>query len=137
LSILECELLFSNVRLNSLDQELSLSPKAGSTCNDSPTCFISSGENRMQSNSRLNKLQLLALLTLLFAAAFAMAQGIVTGSISGTVEDAQGAVVTNAKISAKEVATNREYSGEISSSGSFTLRALPPGTYTVIIDAPN
>ncbi|MBI1740331.1 MAG: TonB-dependent receptor [Candidatus Koribacter versatilis] len=85
----------------------------------------------------MNKLQLLALLALLFAAAFAMAQGIVTGSISGTVEDAQGAVVTNAKITAKEVATNREYTGETGSSGIFTLRALPPGTYTVTIEAPN
>jgi Carboxypeptidase regulatory-like domain/TonB dependent receptor-like, beta-barrel/TonB-dependent Receptor Plug Domain len=91
----------------------------------------------MQSEFRLNKLHLLALLALLFAAAFAMAQGIVTGSISGTVEDAQGAIVTNAKITAKEVATNREYSGETSSSGSFTLRALPPGTYIVTIDSPN
>src|SRR5258707_3388078 len=99
--------------------------------------FVSSGENRMEASFRLNKLQLMALLMLLFAAAFAMAQGIVTGSISGTVEDAQGAVVANAKITAKEVATNREYSGQTSDSGSFTLRALPPGTYIVTIEAPN
>jgi outer membrane receptor protein involved in Fe transport len=91
----------------------------------------------MQSNSRLNKLHLLALLTLLFAAAFAMAQGIVTGSISGTVEDAQGAVVTNAKITAKEVATNRVYTGDTSNGGVFNLRAVPPGTYMVTIEAPN
>ncbi|PYX28470.1 MAG: hypothetical protein DMG80_16590, partial [Acidobacteria bacterium] len=91
----------------------------------------------MQSEFRLNKLHLLALLALLFAAAFGMAQGIVTGSISGTVEDAQGAVVTNAKVTAKDVDTNRVYSGETSSSGSFTLRAVPPGTYIVTIDAPN
>src|SRR6266404_1336872 len=91
----------------------------------------------MKAAFRLNKLQLFALLALLFAAAFAMAQGIVTGSISGTVEDAQGAVVTNAKITAKEVATNREYSGETSTSGSFTLRALPPGSYILTIEAPN
>ena len=91
----------------------------------------------MEAAFRLNKLQLLALLTLLFAAAFAIAQGIVTGSISGTVEDAQGAVVTNAKVTAKEVATNREYSGDTGSSGIFTLRGLPPGTYTVTIEAPN
>jgi outer membrane receptor protein involved in Fe transport len=91
----------------------------------------------MEAEFKLNKLQLLALLTLLFAATFAMAQGIVTGSISGTVEDAQGAVLTNAKITAKEVATNRVYSGETTSSGNFSLRTLPPGTYTVTIEAPN
>jgi hypothetical protein len=98
---------------------------------------MSSGENRMQSNSRLNKLHLLALLTLLFAAAFAMAQGIVTGSISGTVEDAQGAVVTNAKVTATEAATNRVYTGDTSNGGVFNLRAVPPGTYVVTIEAPN
>ena len=91
----------------------------------------------MQSNSRLNKLHLLALLTLLFAAAFAMAQGIVTGSISGTVEDAQGAVVTNAKVTAKEVATNRVYTGDTSNGGVFNLPSVPPGTYLVTIEAPN
>jgi outer membrane receptor protein involved in Fe transport len=91
----------------------------------------------MQSDFRLNKLQLLALLALLFATAFAMAQGIVTGTISGTVEDAQGAVVTNAKVTAKEVSTNREYSGQTTDSGNFVLRALPAGTYTLTIEAPN
>ena len=91
----------------------------------------------MRAAFRFNGLQLLALLALLFAASFAIAQGIVTGTISGTVEDAQGAVVTNAKVVAKDVATNREYSGDTGSSGIFTLRAVPPGTYTVTIEAPN
>lgn len=91
----------------------------------------------MVASSRFNKLQLLALLALLFAAAFALAQGIVTGSISGTVEDAQGAVVTTAKVTAKDVATNRTYNGEANSTGAFTLRGVPPGTYVVTIDAPN
>jgi len=91
----------------------------------------------MEAQFRLNKLQLLALLTLLFAAAFAMAQGIVTGSISGTVEDAQGAVVTNAKVTAKEVATNRVYAADTSNGGVFNLRSIPPGTYMVTIEAPN
>jgi len=91
----------------------------------------------MQSNFRLNKLQVLALLAVLFAAAFAVAQGIVTGSIAGTVEDAQAAVVTNAKITAKEVSTNRVYSGDTSDAGFFVLRGLPSGAYNVTIEAPN
>src|SRR6266852_4267896 len=98
---------------------------------------MSSGENQMQSNFRLNKLQLVVLLALLFATAFAMAQGIVTGSMSGTVEDPQGAVVTNAKITAKEIATNRVYTGDSSNGGVVALRALPPGTYEVTVEAPN
>ncbi len=91
----------------------------------------------MQSKLRFNKVEMLVILALLFAAAFAMAQGIVTGSISGSVEDAQGAVVTNAKIAAKEISTNREYTGETSGGGIFTMRALPPGTYDVTVEAPN
>ena len=87
--------------------------------------------------SRFNKVQMLALLLVVFAAAFAIAQGIVTGSISGAVEDAQGAVVTTAKITAKEVATNRVYTSDSSNAGLFAMRALPPGTYVVTIEAPN
>ena len=91
----------------------------------------------MQAFSRFNRLQLLTLLALLFAAAFAMAQGIVTGSISGTVEDAQGALVGNAKITARDVATNREIAGATTDAGLFLLRGVPPSTYVVTIEAPN
>jgi hypothetical protein len=89
---------------------------------------MSSGEEQMQSNFRLNRIQLIALLALLLASAFALGQGIVTGSISGTVEDAQGAVVTTAKVNAKDVATNREYTGDTSNGGIFTLKQIPIGT---------
>ncbi len=91
----------------------------------------------MQSNFRLNKLQLLALLALLFATAFALAQGIVTGGINGVVEDTQGAVVTNAKIIARELTTNREYTGATTDAGIFSLRGLPPGTYDLTVEATN
>jgi outer membrane receptor protein involved in Fe transport len=104
---------------------------------DSRLLIIGSGENRMHASLRVKKLQLLTLLLFLFASVFALAQGIVTGSITGTVEDAQGAVVTNAKIAAKEVATNREYSADSSNSGIFRLPDLPPGTYIVTVTAPN
>src|SRR5215813_4159324 len=98
---------------------------------------MSSGENRMEAAFRFNRLQILALLALLFTAAFALAQGHVTGAISGTVEDAQGAVVANAKITAKETSTNRMFTGAASGSGIFTLLSLPPGTYDITVEAPN
>ena len=91
----------------------------------------------MRSRFQFETLRLAAALVLLFAAAFAMAQGIVTGSITGVVEDAQGAVLANAKVAAREVATNRVYTGSTSDSGVFTLRSLPAGTYEVRIEAPN
>src|SRR5438270_6258146 len=80
---------------------------------------------------------LLTLITLLLLASFAFGQGIVTGSVSGTVTDPQGAVVSGAKIMAKHLATNREFTAETTSSGFFTLRGLPPGAYDVRVQAPS
>lgn len=70
-------------------------------------------------------------------AVFANAQGIVTGSISGAVSDPQGAVVSGAKVLAKHLATNREFSAETNAAGLFSLRTLPPGAYELKIEAPS
>jgi hypothetical protein len=76
------------------------------------------------------------LLALIFTAVFGRAQGIVTGSISGTIEDSQGALVSGAEISAKERATNREYTSTSTSAGIISLRNLPSGAYDVRVQAP-
>ncbi len=74
---------------------------------------------------------------LVFAASFALGQGIVTGSISGVVEDQQGAVVSNAKVTVTHVATNRVFTTESNSAGTIALRDLPTGTYNLKIEAQN
>ena len=89
----------------------------------------------MEAEFKLNKVQLLALLTLLFAATFALAQGIATGSISGTVVDPSGAVVSGANVTATNVETNMVSSTQSNDSGYFTFRAVVPGTYKVAIEA--
>jgi outer membrane receptor protein involved in Fe transport len=66
---------------------------------------------------------------------YTLGQGIVTGSISGTVADAQGAMVAGAKVTAKQLATNRVFTTDSSSTGIFSLSVLPPGHYDVIIEA--
>jgi hypothetical protein len=86
-------------------------------------------------NFRLNKLQLVALLALLFASAFALAQGIVTGSISGTVLDPSSAVVVAAKVTAQNIATGQTLTAETNDTGYFTFRSVPPGVYKVTIEA--
>src|SRR5262245_46933043 len=92
----------------------------------------------MKPGFRLELASLLANLVVIFCASFASAQGIVTGSITGTVEDPQGAVIPGAKITARELSTNRPFAGETTSAGNFTLRGLPaPATYEVKIEAPN
>jgi outer membrane receptor protein involved in Fe transport len=79
----------------------------------------------------------LVLTTLVLAASFALAQGIVTGTISGVVEDQQGAVVPNAKVTATHIATNRVYPTVTNSAGIIALRDLPIGVYNLKIEAQN
>jgi outer membrane receptor protein involved in Fe transport len=69
------------------------------------------------------------------SATLALGQGIVTGSISGAVQDPQGAVVPGAKITATELSTNRQYTTASTSAGVVALRGLPPGTYKVQIES--
>ena len=71
--------------------------------------------------------------TLLFVAAIAFGQGIVTGSISGTVLDQQGAIVPDAAIQATQKETNRVFNTTSSNGGVIQLPSLPPGTYKVTV----
>src|SRR5438067_12552289 len=74
-------------------------------------------------------------MTLLICASLALGQGIVTGSISGTAQDPEGAVVSGASIHATQVETNRVFATTSSKGGVVQLPSLPPGTYTVVIQA--
>jgi len=88
----------------------------------------------------MNRTLLIALFFLVVALAltpFSLGQGIVTGSISGTVEDPQGAVVSNASVVATHLETNREYQTRSTSSGLVSLRGLPPGTYKIRVESAN
>jgi hypothetical protein len=89
----------------------------------------------MQSNFRVNKLQLVVLLALLFTAAFAMAQGITAGSISGTLLDPSSAVVVGAQVTAQNIATGQILTAETNDTGYFTFRSVPPGAYKITIAA--
>ena len=65
-----------------------------------------------------------------------LAQGIVTGSLAGTVQDSTGAVIPGATITAIDKAEGVKHTDTSSGSGEFTLSNLPVGTYTVIISRP-
>jgi len=56
-----------------------------------------------------------------------------TGSISGTVTDAQGGGVPDAKVTATLITTNEVFTTSSSGSGAFAINALPIGTYRVEI----
>ena len=76
---------------------------------------------------------LFLVLAMAVAAAPAFAQGGSTSTISGTVADTTGAVVPGADVVVKHVATGTVYNAVSGSDGSFTIPAVPPGTYTVTV----
>jgi hypothetical protein len=85
----------------------------------------------------LRKRMLAILAFMLCLAGAAWAQGGATGAISGTVQDATGAVIPNARVSFESQATAevvRQVKSD--SSGLFTATLLPVGTYTVEVTAP-
>src|SRR5580658_2598045 len=91
----------------------------------------------MRYHFRSGLVPLVAFGVIVFGATFAVAQGIVTGSISGVVQDPQGAVVAGAHVSAKHLATNREFKAQTNSAGVVELRDLPTGAYDLRVEATN
>jgi len=77
------------------------------------------------------------LILMLSCAWLAFAQGGATGAISGTVQDASGAVVSGAKVRVLSDATGQQVR-ELTTdeAGIFTVTLLPVGNYTVEVNAP-
>jgi hypothetical protein len=67
---------------------------------------------------------------------FAFAQGVATGDLHVAVKDPRGAAVTNATVTARDQARAFERSTNTNVDGEYGLLALPPGTYTVRVEAP-
>src|ERR1022692_4219530 len=71
---------------------------------------------------------------LLLTAGFGYSQS-VNATLLGTVTDSSGAVVPNAKIVLTEVGTGVNRSGQSNESGNYTYPNLPPGQYSVTVEA--
>jgi hypothetical protein len=84
----------------------------------------------------LFRLAFVLIVLLQFGGTSLLGQGIVTGSIAGTVQDPQGAVVASASVRAVEVATGAKFTSQSDSQGYFELRSLPLGLYSLVIEAP-
>ncbi len=67
---------------------------------------------------------------------FAFAQGAATGDLHVSVKDPKGGGVTNATVTARDVAKGLERAGSSDGQGGYSVRQLAPGTYSVTVDAP-
>ena len=72
----------------------------------------------------------------LVMASAALAQS-ATGQIVGKVTDPNGAVVSGATISVKSVDTGREMTATSDNEGSYTITAMQPGLYDVVVQSGN
>jgi hypothetical protein len=77
----------------------------------------------------LVRLGVVLVLLLQFSPPSVMGQGIVTGSIAGTVQDQQGAIVAGAAARATDAATGASFTAKTDSQGYFEFRSLPLGSY--------
>jgi hypothetical protein len=75
---------------------------------------------------------LMAVLLLLSLPGFGQAT---TAELSGTVQDASGAVVPGAQVIANNIATNIAHSTVSEKSGHYVVGQLPPGDYTITVEA--
>src|SRR5215471_20553446 len=76
-----------------------------------------------------------AVLVCLLAASSAIAQD-PTGAVEGTVTDTTAAVVARARLLVTNVETGFTRETTTGPDGFYRLRALPVGTYTLAVDAP-
>ena len=83
--------------------------------------------------SRTLSVCLLFVCFLVGARAFAQ---LITADILGTVTDAAGAVLPNAKITVLNTATSEARTTQSTGSGDFVINLLPPGQYRVTVEAP-
>ena len=78
-----------------------------------------------------------ALASVLVLSAVAVMAQATTGTLRGTVTDANGGVVAGATVTVKNQATGSLSTSTTTSDGTFDAPALQPGEYTVTVEAPN
>jgi hypothetical protein len=72
---------------------------------------------------------------LVFGLVAGAAAQLYSGSISGTVSDASGALVPGANVVATDVDKGYAFPGTTDGAGHYLLRSIPPATYYVTVDA--
>lgn len=78
----------------------------------------------------------LVIVFMMFFCDVALVGQVTSGTISGRVEDESGAYVSNASVTVASPATGVTRTLSTSTSGDFVAPNLPPGTYTISVEAP-
>jgi len=91
--------------------------------------FRNRGNSRFQTRAAV-----LACLFILFSGC-AFAQTASTGALTGTVTDISGAVIPNATVALKSLDTGQVRSAMTQADGTYRFTLLPPGNYSVKIEA--
>src|SRR5215468_7694026 len=97
---------------------------------------IAPSKDSSTTGENMSRSRLLLLFPMLLWCSLLFGQGITTGSITGTVQDPQQAVISGAKVSAVQIGTNANFTATTNSAGIFVLRGLPVGNYDLSIEAP-
>ncbi|MDE1177516.1 MAG: TonB-dependent receptor [Edaphobacter sp.] len=84
--------------------------------------------------SRAGKLIAFPLMILLLSATFSFGQ-LTTSDILGTVTDSSGAELPNATVTLRNLGTNNIRTTKTNGSGDFSFNLLPPGHYSVRVEA--
>lgn len=79
---------------------------------------------------------LLALLLFVTFTPILFAQGIITGTVSGSVVDATGAVIPNAVITIKDYERGTTFTTTSHQDGTYSFQSLPIGGYSLEINSP-
>ena len=85
--------------------------------------------------ARLSALRV-SLIALFFVSILYMTQAqaqTTNASVNGSVNDPSGASIAGAQVTAKNIGTGLTETATTSDAGTYTLRTLPPGTYTITI----
>jgi hypothetical protein len=77
-----------------------------------------------------------SLVVLLFSSIAFGQGGVATGDLLVTVKDPKGSLVTNATVTVSDVAKGLARTATGDGQGDYSARLLPPGTYTVTVEAP-
>ncbi len=87
-------------------------------------------------NGRAGRLRTLAALTLCCSVGAAKMQAqTITGTINGVVTDQSGAVLPNATVTAKNIATGVQTTATANEAGQYSLRFLQIGQYTITVSS--